>query len=159
MTGIFDDVSLGWKGKTYTIPAKKAMQAIAQIEEVITLQELTTYAARGTAPMGRLANAFAKVLNFAGCKVDPADVYEGMFAAGDSSESVMTSINTLLMMMIPPKVRRAIEAGGDVPKPVVAKGEKEPDPGNSPKTAKARSKPTTKSQSARGGASHLNSGH
>src|SRR5688572_22821038 len=117
MTSIFDDITLGW-GKAYPIPAKKAMQAIAQIEEVITLQELTAYAARGTAPMGRLAAAYAKVLTFAGCKVDAADVYAGMFGAGGTSETIMASINALLMMMIPPKIRRQLDEGEPLPKPV-----------------------------------------
>lgn len=155
---MFADIKLGWQGKTYAIPARQAMQAIATVEEVITLQELTEYARRGTAPVARLSNAYARVLEFAGCKVDATEVYAAMFQGGES-DAVLKSINTLLMMMIPPKVRAALANGKEPPRPVLAKGETEPDLGNLTAPVKGASSAGSKSRRASGGSRRRNSGN
>jgi len=99
--GIFEEVSLKWKGETYKIEPTKVMGAIAQVEEIITLKELGEYAQKGDAPMAKLAMAFAAVLRYAGAKVRDEEVYAGMFG-GDGQQSAIGSIATLLQMMIPP---------------------------------------------------------
>jgi hypothetical protein len=157
MTGLFDDIKLGWKGKTYIIPPRKVIEAIAIVEEIITLQELTEYARRGSAPIARLASAYARVLEFAGCKVDASEVYEGMFD-GALSDTIATSINTLLMMMIPPRIRAALNAGEPLPKPVLGKGETEADVGNLPAPGKGARSAGSRSRSASAGSRRRNSG-
>lgn len=155
---MFDSIGLGWKGKTYTIPPRKVIEAIAIVEEVITLQELTEYARRGSAPVARLSRAYARVLDFAGCKVDASEVYEEMFD-GAASQTITTSINALLMMMIPPKIRAALDAGEPTPKPVLAAGEKEPDLGNLPAPGKGARSAGSKSRSVLGGSRRRSSGN
>jgi hypothetical protein len=105
--GAFDDISLDWDGKTYTIPANKVLGAIARIEDVMTLGELLAYVERETAPFGKIAAAYGAVLRYAGCKVSNEDVYTGIFAAATPAAVqtvVISSLTTLLAMMMPKQV-------------------------------------------------------
>jgi hypothetical protein len=161
----FEDIRLGWDGKSYLIPARKVLGAVARVEEVVTLQELLQYAQRGTAPMGRIAKAFGLVLRYAGADVEDEAVYLGMFgdgaaaADGGVQQQVLTAVTLLMQMMIPPEVRRKVEAGENVKTeaPVLAKGE-EPKRGNRPATARGASKPTSRQRSRTGGARLQSSG-
>jgi hypothetical protein len=67
-------------------------------------------------------------------------------------EQVLTAILALMHMMIPPGIRRTMNAGGTLPAPVMAKGEQAPKPGNSQASAKAARKRSSSSRSATGGA-------
>lgn len=158
MQKIFDDIKLTWEGKGYTIPARDVMVAIAAIEGHITLQELTQYASRGTAPMGRLSNAYAAVLRVAGADVTDAQVYLGMFSEVIDHGTISNTVNGLLTMMIPPDVRKRVMAGEPAPKPVLSIGEKEEKPGNSRAPGKGRSRSTTRRPSGKGGARRSSSG-
>jgi hypothetical protein len=160
----FEDIKLGWEGKSYLIPARKVLGAVARVEEVVTLQELLQYAQRGTAPMGRIAKAFGLVLRYAGADVEDEAVYLGMFgsdtaADGGVQQQVLTAVTLLMQMMIPPEVRRKVEAGENVKPeaPVLAKGE-EPKRGNQPATARGASKSTSKRRSRTAGARLQSSG-
>ena len=114
---IFDDVRLSWAGKPYLIPAHRVLGAIARIEEVVTLQELSAYAARGTAPMAIIAKAYAAVLEYAGASVTAEEVYAGMFDPAAGGE-VGAAVSGLLGMMIPPKrLQETGTARGNVPRP------------------------------------------
>lgn len=149
----FDDIKLGWKGKQYTIPARKALGAIARIEQVITLKELTQYAQRETAPMAMLAQAYGSVLRYAGAEVEDEEVYAGMFGAGggDMSAAISEAVQALMMMMIPPAIRKRMEAGEPLPTEPTAKDEA-PAPGNQRATGKKPSAATSKQRSRKAGA-------
>lgn len=99
--GIFEDVTLTWKGQDHTIEASRVMGAIAKVEEIITLRELFDYYQKSDAPMVKLSMAFASVLRYAGAKVKDEEVYAAMFNHEDQN-SVTNSISTLLAMMVPP---------------------------------------------------------
>ena len=99
---IFEEVTLSWKGEDYKIPPDRIMGAIAKIEDVITLKELSDFAIKGDAPMAKMAIAYATVLRYAGAKVNEAEVYSAMFDVGHNT-NILTCINALLTMMIPPK--------------------------------------------------------
>lgn len=135
--GAFTDVSLNWRGKDYEIRASRMMGAIARIEDVVTLPELQRCAARKTAPLGKVAQAFAAVLRYAGAEVTDEDVYLGMFGArgGVAVDVAMTSLMTLMAMMVPPA---SLQAKGA------------PQPGNVKPAAGAKSKRRSSSRSARG---------
>ena len=64
--GAFDDVTLNWGGRDYTIPANRMMGAIARIEDVVTLVELNAYFGRDAVPLGKISMAFGAVLRYAG---------------------------------------------------------------------------------------------
>lgn len=99
---IFEEVTLSWNGEEYKIPPDRIMGAIAKIEDVITLKELSDYAVKGDAPLAKMAIAYAAVLRYAGAKVNEAEVYSAMFDLGNNM-NILTCINALLTMMIPPK--------------------------------------------------------
>lgn len=126
IVSVFQPVTLGWQGKSYTLPANRVLGAVARIEEVITLAELAKHASGGNAPLARLAQAYGSVLRYAGADVADDEVYAGMFGGEEARELVSAAVQGLLGMMISPEIRRRIEAGMSLPKPVLAKGETAP---------------------------------
>lgn len=106
---IFDTVTLSWKGADYEIAPDKIMGLIARIEEIVTLSEIHGAAQKGGMPLAKLAMAYASALQYAGCKVSDAEVYQGFFAAGEST--IPVAIQSLLMMMVPPTRGEAAPAG------------------------------------------------
>nr|WP_297388269.1 hypothetical protein [uncultured Roseateles sp.] len=99
---MFRDVTLQWEGRTYTVGPDRVLPAIAKVEEVVTLMELTTFASRGDLPFGKLAMAFGVLLRHAGATVTDAEVYTGMFRSGDAQSAAYTAIQALLVLMVPP---------------------------------------------------------
>ncbi len=93
---IFEDISLTFGGDEFTIKGNQVMKLIAQIEDVISLQELTSQP-----KLSKLAEAYALAINYAGGKVMIDDVYSSLFGDG-GSENIQSSITNLIMMMIPP---------------------------------------------------------
>lgn len=112
---IFKEVTLTWKGETFTIAPDHVLRAIAIVEERVTLHELMKFQQRGTAPLSTLSSAFASVLRYAGAKVTDEEVYAAMFS-GDQAISVGQAISALLLMMVPPGVGESAEGN-------VSKGE------------------------------------
>jgi hypothetical protein len=106
----FDDLKLVWSGNTYVVPARQMLEAIARVEDVITLHELSVYLQRDTAPIGRLARAYASVLRCAGAEVTDEQVYRYMF--GDGTESLVRTRNLVTLLqaiLLPPEVRIRLE--------------------------------------------------
>lgn len=126
MSSVFEPVKLGWQGKVYLLPANRVLGAVARIEEVITLAELAKHASGGNAPLARIARAYGSVLRYVGADVEDDDVYAGMFGGAEARELVSAAVQGLLSMMISPEIRRRLEAGEGLPKPVIAKGETAP---------------------------------
>jgi hypothetical protein len=141
MPSAFDDVTLEWNGKPFTIKANKRMEAIARIEEHVTLAELARFWQRGTAPQARLAKAFAAVLQSAGATVTDEEVYIGMMPGGESNpEAVHASIQLLIAMMLPPETMRKMTNGSG----------SNPLGNGRPAATRASSKRHTRSRSAHG---------
>ena len=94
---IFEDITLTYGGKDYTIPSNGVMRLIAKIEDVISLHELTVQPA-----LSKLAEAYTVALVYAGCKkVKTEEVYASLFGDG-GRENIEQSITTLITMMVPP---------------------------------------------------------
>jgi hypothetical protein len=110
---VFEAIELEWKGKTYTIPPKRVLEAIAAIEDHITLAELDSERPR----MAKLSRAFASALKIAGVRsISADDVYEALF--GEERDAISSAAFKLMLMMLPPKVRAkadaaAAEGGGE----------------------------------------------
>ncbi|MFP4539285.1 MAG: hypothetical protein ACLFPA_13405 [Dichotomicrobium sp.] len=150
MAGVFDDFPLEFRGVDYTIPADRRMGAIAAVEEVITLAELTAMCARESVPLGRLSAAYGALLRYAGAKVSDEEVYAGMFSDGDFFEAAVLALQGLMSLMLPPAaLNGAGEEAADV-----APGEKKTDP---PK-ASGSSKASTRRSSARARSRRRSSG-
>lgn len=151
--GAFDPIELEWRGRTYPIPPRKVLGAIARVEEHLTFAELLAFGGRNTVATARLALAYGALLRYAGADVSDEDVYEGMFAAqvsaAESADAIVTAVALLMSMMIPPGARQ---------KPVLAPGETEAPPANPPLSGKAASKASSRSASARAGAARPASG-
>ncbi|MDZ4865911.1 MAG: hypothetical protein SGI91_01190 [Alphaproteobacteria bacterium] len=109
---IFENIELTWQGQNYSIPANRVMGAIASVEEVVTLAELQAYAGRRGAPLGKLAMAYGALLRYAGAKITNEEVYMAVFkSVSDESGVVVAAITNVMMLMIPPALRRDIAAG------------------------------------------------
>lgn len=134
--GAFDDIPLEWAGKPYLIPAHKVLGAIARVEDVLTLNELQAFRMRGGVPMAKLSQAYGVALRYAGAAVTDTDVYLGMFQGNTDADAVVSSIQNLIAMMIPPAA--------------LSKQQKDTVQGNGVPAASASSKRRTKSRSASG---------
>lgn len=115
---IFDDVTLEWDGVSYVIPSRRILGAIAVVEEVITLQELSERARKKKVPISLLSQAFGALLRYAGSKVTDDEVYQQMFS-DEATEKVIVAVHALMMMMVPREVKeKAAAARKGKPKPV-----------------------------------------
>lgn len=139
---MFKPVTLEWNGKPVVIPANQMLGAIAEIEGVITLNELMSFSARGAYPAARVARAYGALLRYAGVigddKLPVTDeaVYAGLFGNAEVTADVVGSMQLLIMMMVPPSMRNAQSV-----KPVLAPGEKDEGlRGNGVAGAKSRSR-------------------
>jgi len=94
-----------WKGKNYVIPPSRVLRAIARVEDIVTMQQLT---ASPSIPFAKLSMAYTSLLRFAGASVEEEEVYEVLWDRTEGGNaSVM--VNTLLQMMLPKKVRENIK--------------------------------------------------
>lgn len=98
---MFAPIKLQWQGRAYEIPANRVLMAIAEAEEVLTLDELQRFAARGTAPTAKLSMAYGRLLRFAGATVADDEVFAGMLT-GDQGEVAAAATSALLALMLPP---------------------------------------------------------
>ena len=95
---VFQDITLGFDGKEYTVPSNKVMMLIAKVEDVVSLGDLTT----GTGPkLSRLAEGYCVCLNYAGADVKTEQVYETLFGNG-GRKNVEEAITNLMTLMLPP---------------------------------------------------------
>jgi len=110
---IFEDIELEWEGEKYTIKGDDAvMRVLAAVEEHVTFMELQQGSANGKVPLAKLATAYAVVLRFAGCRISPAEVYNGMWKDGNMMAKIQEAITGLLSMMIPSSVMSQADPEG-----------------------------------------------
>ena len=104
---IFDDITLTFNGNDYTVKSDRVMMLIAKVEDVISLRQLTS----GDIKMSKLAEAYKVALEYAGAKVQTEDVYASLFGEG-GAEAVQGSIQSLIMLMLPPSTYNPPEDTG-----------------------------------------------
>lgn len=102
---IFDDITLSFKGEDYTVKHNRVMMLIAKVEDVITLSDLVN----NNIKLSKLAEAYKVALEYAGAKVEVEDVYASLFGDG-GAQNVQNSIQSLIMMMLPPDTYNPPEA-------------------------------------------------
>jgi hypothetical protein len=103
---IFQDITFSHKDKDYKIKSNQVMRLIAMIEDVITLQELTTQPR-----LSRLAEAYTVALNYAGADLSIDEVYASLFGDGGSAR-ITEAVTNLVMMMLPPDSYNPENNGG-----------------------------------------------
>lgn len=113
--GAFDDIKLTWADKEYVIPANRVLGAVARIEDVITLTELSRFGGRNTAPMAKIAMAFGAVLRYAGATITDDEVYGQMFTGENRAQQIVDSVSVLISMMVPPVREGEPSQGNAVP--------------------------------------------
>ena len=102
MVAIFEDINITWDSEKHTIKGDdKILMLLASIEEVITAQELFTYAQKGNIPLVKLSMAYTKVLNFVGVDITAPQVYQTVFNNITDQEQTTGVIMALVQMMIP----------------------------------------------------------
>jgi hypothetical protein len=108
---MFKAVDLLWGEELYTIAPDRVLGAIAIIEEHYTFQDLAVASNTNKVSLVGLARVYGAILRYAGAKITDDEVYIGMFDGG-MSVNVRNTMNTLLVMMIPPSVITAAEQPG-----------------------------------------------
>lgn len=94
---IFNPVTVCFRDKEYTVPANQVLGLIASVEDEITLAELY-----GNPKNTAVARAYSAAIRYAGGTASVSEVYEDLFDA-KSSSSIRAVIQSLILMMIPPK--------------------------------------------------------
>lgn len=73
------DIVLNFRGKSYTIRENSTFEVAEEIEDIVTLGEITTW---GRNPkFTKISRCFGTMLRFAGCDVTDQDVYKDMMAS------------------------------------------------------------------------------
>jgi hypothetical protein len=98
---IFQELVLTWKGVDYRVAPDNMLRLIAQVEDVITLNELYNYSQKGAAPLSKLSLAYGLMLRYAGAKVQDEEVYRAIATGKDKAAT--TATQSILMMMLPPE--------------------------------------------------------
>lgn len=108
---VFEDIELQWNGSPYKIPADRVLGAIARIEEIVTLGELSSmFTNTKSLRIATLARAYGTLLRYAGASVSDEEVYGGMFQDSEGkTRTAVSAIESLLSMMIPPSAREESE--------------------------------------------------
>lgn len=73
MSAVFQEVTLGWGGKSYTI--KPTMELLNRIEQRVSLAGLASSLGSGAPKLSHVATAVAIMLQYAGVQVSDEDVY------------------------------------------------------------------------------------
>lgn len=110
--GLFDGVSFRWDGKTVTIPPDRLLGALARLEEVVPLGELAAMGHR--ARHGKVSEAFAAVLRFAGIEADAETVFARTLLDGEARAEAHGAITALIQSAQPPQRQRG--GHGEAPK-------------------------------------------
>ena len=108
----FQRIRLKWRDREYSIEPDRIVRAIAAVEDFITLGEIHRYLERGTAPLGKVSQAYAAMLRHAGARVTEEEVYDGIFGDGDVQVRILDAVQNLMILMIPPKHLSAEEKAG-----------------------------------------------
>ena len=98
---IFHEVGLSWKGEEFTVPHDRVMGLIEVIEEVVTIQDLTS---KNGVKFGKISRAYSDALKYAGARgATQEQVYSAMIGGSGEGVAIQEAVNSLLMLMIPPE--------------------------------------------------------
>lgn len=94
---IFQDVVLAYEGKEYRVKSDDVMLLIEAVEDIITIDELTSSKVKFV----KLSRAYGEALRFAGCKINDQQIYVSMFSQDQSIAAAQNAIAGLVSLMIP----------------------------------------------------------
>lgn len=107
---IFNPVEITFRDQVLKVPANQVLGLIAAVEDEITISELYSNP-KNTA----VARAYAAAIRYAGGSASVAEVYEELFDMGGKT-NIRAAIQSLIMMMIPPKHLQEKSAEDDTKK-------------------------------------------
>lgn len=102
----FEDVTLTWAGKSYTVPAEKQLGLIARIEDALSgesgEQAISILWRKEGPPHSRMASAFGAALRYAGATVTDEEVYLSIHQdiASQAPEQVAVKVNTMILALL-----------------------------------------------------------
>lgn len=138
----FSEIKITWDGKPYIIRPRARLEAIAVIEEILTLDVLMRADDRPP-PLAKVAMAYGALLRHLGAPATNDEVYSSLFEG--KGVAALQTVQTLLMMMVPPQF--------------MLEGAASATSGNAPKAAMNSSAPSTKRPSGKNGSRRKNSGN
>lgn len=69
-------IEIEWKGEAFSVEEREAFELGERIEEIVTLNELAQMANKPK--FRKLARCYAEIINFAGGRATPAEIYSEM---------------------------------------------------------------------------------
>ena len=116
----FDDVTLGWKGDEFIVPANKMLMLVCKIEDALAgdsgEQALTVLMRRQGPPQARLAQAYGAALRYAGAHVTDDEVYlslqsELSTGSAEGIAAIQGAVINLIAIVSPPLGSVLLAAG------------------------------------------------
>lgn len=103
----FQPIEFEHNGETFKVEANQVMGLIDAVEEHITLGEIVQdQSRRRTVRFGKLAQAYASALRYAGARVTDEEVYASLMPNGQDPTAMQRRstevITALLQVMVPP---------------------------------------------------------
>jgi len=107
----FDDVTFGWKGDEFTVPADKMLMLVCKIEDALAgdsgEQALTVLMRRQGPPHARLARAYGTALRYAGAVVGDDEIYLSLQedlskGSADGVAAIQSAVINLIAVVSPP---------------------------------------------------------
>jgi hypothetical protein len=110
---MFKEIEVVWGNETYVIPPKGVLKAIAVVEEHLTLNDLAISSQTGDVKLTQLSMAFGALLRHCGSRITDDEIYLSLFRGDDETirERMITSIQMLMTLMVPPQEEVAAVAG------------------------------------------------
>jgi hypothetical protein len=108
MSSVFEQVTISFKDKDYTIPPDRVMGLIEVLESIIPVEDILDT----KPPRAKIARAYSQAIRYAGGDVSQDEIYSEFFTGG--LVAVRDAITALVMMMIPPEhLRNNTPAAGE----------------------------------------------
>ncbi|MES2182869.1 MAG: hypothetical protein V4493_12325 [Pseudomonadota bacterium] len=113
---IFQPVTLVYRDKQYIVKPNEILPLLAQIESVVSLQDLSDV---NRLPFAKVAMAYGIALRYAGARVADDEIYRSLFS-GDDTHSAAAAVSGLLAMMIPPQElqKKLVRGDTETKKPI-----------------------------------------
>lgn len=117
----FEDVTIGWRGDTFTVPADRQLMLIAEIEDALTVGSKTAMEVL-LSPSGpghaKLSMAYGAALRFAGADVSNDEIYLSIMndlanRDVDAVVKVQSAVMALISIISPPIAFAISEMGDD----------------------------------------------
>ena len=109
MSAIFDEVTIDWRGNTYTVTPTYRM--IQRIEQTVSIAGVSARLQEGNPPLSHVAEIVGVLLQNAGAKATADEVYEVMLTEMETEQ--IQDLTTLVMTAFIPRAKNSASPGKD----------------------------------------------